>query len=119
MQKSRPLAHLSKAFNSKNLGFSVYEKELLALVLAVTKWKHYLVGNHFIIKTDHQSLKYLLEQQLYTSLQYKWMSRLLGLDYEIQYKKGAENIVADDLSRREENIEAHEGVERINAISVV
>lgn len=97
IQNSRPLAYLSKSFNSKNLGFSVYEKELLALVMAVTKWKHYLVGHHFVIKTDHQALKYLLEQQLHTSLQYKWMSRLLGMDYEIQYKKRSENIAADAL----------------------
>lgn len=96
MQMGRPLAYLSKAFNSKNLGLSVYKKELLALVMAVSKWRHYLVGNHFIIRTDHQALKYLLEQ-LHTNLQYKWMSRLFGLDYEIQYKKGIENIAADSL----------------------
>ena len=69
MQQGRPISYLSKAFNKKNKGCSVYEKELLALVLAVTKWRHYLVGQHFIIKTDHQSLKYLLEQPLHTSLQ--------------------------------------------------
>lgn len=71
MQGGKPISYLSKAFNSKNLGMSVYEKELLALVMVVTKWRHYLVGNHFIIKTDHQSLEYLLEQQLHTALQYK------------------------------------------------
>lgn len=71
--------------------------------MAVTKWKHYLVGTHFIIRTDHQALKHLLEQQLHTALQYKWMSRLFGLDYEIQYKKGIENVAADSLSRSMEN----------------
>lgn len=99
MHQGKPIYYLSKAFNSRNIGFSVYEKEFLALVMAVTKWRHYLVGNYFIIRTDHQELKYLLEQQLHTSLQYKWLSKLLGLDYEIQYKKGSENLVADALSR--------------------
>lgn len=99
MQQGRPISYLSKAFNIRNFGFSVYEKELLALVLAVTKWRHYLIGHHFIIKTDHQSLKYLLEQPLHTSLQYKWLSKLLGMDYEIQYKIGCDNIAADALSR--------------------
>lgn len=119
MQEGRPLSYLSKAFNSKNVGFSVYEKELLALVMTVTKWKHYLMGNHFIIKTDHQALKYLLEQQLDTALQYKWMARLLGMDYEIHYKKGVENIAADALSRRLETEDGLVTKEVTFAITVV
>ncbi|WOH05166.1 hypothetical protein DCAR_0624580 [Daucus carota subsp. sativus] len=116
MQNGNPISYLSKSFNSKNKGFSVYEKELLALVMAVTRWRHYLVGNHFIIRTDHQALKYLLEQQLHTSLQYKWLSKLLGMDYEIQYKKGVENTAADSLSR----IKEWEGnVEMLTAVTHV
>nr|XP_027102942.1 uncharacterized protein LOC113724214 [Coffea arabica] len=61
MQNRRPLAFLSQSLGQKNLGLSIYEKKLLALVTAVTKWRHYLEGHHFIINTDHQSLKYLLE----------------------------------------------------------
>ena len=99
-KKDTPLLFLSKALSVKNLGLSVYEKELLALVMAVTKWRHYLVGNHFIIRTDHQSLKYLLDQKLNTTIQHKWMTKLLGLDYKIEYKKGVDNRVADALSRR-------------------
>lgn len=68
MQEGRPIAYLSKAFNTRNRGLSTYEKELMALVQAVTKWRHYLVGHHFIIKTDHQSLKHLLEQKLTTPM---------------------------------------------------
>nr|XP_027071740.1 uncharacterized protein LOC113696535 [Coffea arabica] len=100
MQHGHPIAFLGKALSSQNLGLFVYEKELFALVLAVTKWKHYLVGHHFVIKTDHQALKHLLEQKLTHPLQHKWLTKLLGLDYEIQYKKGADNGVADALSRR-------------------
>lgn len=87
MQEGLPIAYLSKALSPRNLGLSIYEKELLAIVLAVTKWKHYLIGTHFIIRTDHQSLKFLLEQKLTTTLQCKWLTKLLGLDYEIQYKR--------------------------------
>lgn len=68
-------------------------------MLATRKWYTYLQGHHFVIKTDHQSLKYLLEQRLSTLLQQKWLAKLMGLDYEISYKKGAENTVADALSR--------------------
>lgn len=69
-------------------------------MLAVTKWKHFLMAYHFIIKTDHQSLKFLLEQRLTSTLQHKCLAKLLGMDYEIQYKKEVENVVADVLSRK-------------------
>ena len=100
MQNRRPLAYLSQGLGQKNLGLSIYENELLALVTAVTKWRHYLEGHHFIINTDHQSLKYLLEQRITTPLQQKWLTKLMGLSYEICYKKGKENVVADALSRK-------------------
>ena len=100
IQDKRPLAYLSQSLGPENLGLSIYEKELLALVMAVVKWRHYLEGHHFIIRTDHQSLKYLLDQRVTTTLQQKWLTKLLGLSYEIQYKKGRENVVADALSRR-------------------
>ena len=69
--------------------------------MTVTKWRYYLVRYHFIIRTDHQFLKYLLDQKLTTILQHKWLTKkLLGLDYKIQYKKGTENLATDALSRR-------------------
>lgn len=100
MQGGRPLAYLSKALAPKHLGLSVYEKELLAILHAVSKWRAYLIGTHFIIKTDLQSLNFFMEQRLSTFLQQKWLSKMLGYDYEITYKKGSENIVADALSKR-------------------
>lgn len=99
MQQHHPIAFLSKALAPKHQGLSTYEKELLALVMAVNKWRAYLHGRHFIIKTDHHSLKYLMEQRMLTPIQQKWLSKLLGLDYEIQLKKGADNSAADALSR--------------------
>lgn len=71
MQDRKPLAYLSKAIGVRNMGMSIYEKELLALVTAVSKWRHYLEGHHFIVKTEHQSVKYLLEQRITTLLQQK------------------------------------------------
>ncbi|GKB45528.1 putative mitochondrial protein [Tanacetum coccineum] len=58
-----------------------------------------LLDKHFKIKTDHFSLKYLLDQWLTTPFQIKWLPKLLGLDYEISYKKGSENVAANALSR--------------------
>lgn len=85
MQDHRPISYISKAFSKKNMGLSIYEKELLALVLAISKWGHYLEGNYFIIRNDHQSLKFLLGQRITMPMQQKWLTKLLGLNYEIQY----------------------------------
>lgn len=100
MQGKRPIAYLSKALGAKSQQLSTYEKEFLALLTTVQKWRHYLQGKSFIIKTDHISLKHLLEQRLTHTLQHKILCKLLGLDYVIQYKKGVENRAADALSRR-------------------
>lgn len=59
-----------------------------------------MIHNQFIIKTDQQSLKYLLEQKISTPLQHKYLTKLLGYDYKIEYKRGVENKMADGLSRQ-------------------
>lgn len=81
---------------------SVYERELLAIVFAVTKWRHYLTDHQFTIRTDQNSLRHLLEQRAVTVEQQKWASKLLGLNYTIECRPGKENRVADALSRRVE-----------------
>lgn len=53
MQNKRPLTYLGKKLGPKNQLLSTYEKEFLSLLTAVTKWKHYLLGGKFVIKTDH------------------------------------------------------------------
>jgi hypothetical protein len=62
MQEGRPLAFTSKQLSERNLGKPIYEKEMLAIMHIVHLWRPYLLGQHFQIKTDHQSLKYFLEQ---------------------------------------------------------
>ncbi|KAJ3690878.1 hypothetical protein LUZ61_020042 [Rhynchospora tenuis] len=100
MQNRKPLAFLSKCIGVKNQGLSTYEKEFLALLTAVKKWRHYLIGGQFVIKTDQISLKHLLEQKVNHMMQHKGVCKLLGLDYKIEYKKGIDNKVADALSRK-------------------
>jgi len=74
----------------------------MVILHAVHTWRSYLLGHHFHIKIDHHSLKYFLEQQLSSLDQNKWLTKMLGYDYEIIYKKGKENIVVDALCRQHE-----------------
>ncbi|KAM0053973.1 putative nucleotidyltransferase, Ribonuclease H [Helianthus debilis subsp. tardiflorus] len=99
MQGKHPIAYVSKALSARQCALSVYEKELLAILLAVKHWHQYLILKHFTIRTDQKSLKHLLEQKITTPLQHTWLSKLMGYDYHIVYKKGVENNVADALSR--------------------
>ena len=63
MQEGRPIAFLRQALAPRHEGLSIYEKEFVVVLLAVEKWRHYLEGGQFVIKTDHRSLKYLLQQK--------------------------------------------------------
>lgn len=62
LQNGHPLAFISKALGPRNQGLSVYEKEYLAILMAVDQWRHYLLHSEFVIHTDHRSLIHLNEQ---------------------------------------------------------
>lgn len=93
------MAYLSKALGPRHQHLSIYEKEFLALIMAVEKWRAYLQRQEFIIKIYHKSLSYLTEQTLHSELQRKAMTRLMGLQFKVVYKKGKENVAVDALSR--------------------
>lgn len=99
MQDKHPLAFISKALSPRQQTLSVYEKELLAIILATKQWHYYLIAGHFVIRTDQKSLKHLFDQKITTPLQHSWLVKLMGYDFEIIYKKGCENVAADALSR--------------------
>lgn len=96
MQKGHLITYISKTIAKRHLRLSVYDKELVSNVFVVEKWGHYLLRRHFVIKTDHQSLKYLMEQRLHNDSQFRWLSKLIGFDYDICFKKGKKNV-ADKL----------------------
>jgi len=75
---------------------------MLGILLAIKKWRQYLLGREFIIKIDHKPLKYLLEQRLDTEAQHTWLLKLHNYKFVVEYKKGRKNVVANSLSRREE-----------------
>ncbi|CAN6473212.1 unnamed protein product [Victoria cruziana] len=103
-QGGHPIAFMSKALTHRARPLSTYEKELLAIVLAVEKWRPYLLGRRFVVRTDHSSLRYMLSQRVSTPTQQRWLAKLLGYDFVIEYKKGTENSAADSLSRLTEHL---------------
>ena len=87
---------------------------MLSILHALKKWRPYLMGRHFKVKTDHDSLKHFLEQRISLEEQKKWVTRMLGYEFEIIYKKGKLNVFADALSRNNEGVE-----EFLCAISII
>ncbi|CAH9141087.1 unnamed protein product [Cuscuta epithymum] len=100
MQDGGPIAYMSKELSPKHLSKSVYEKELMAIVFAIQKWRPYLLGRSFEVHTDQSSLKHLTEQTLMGEGQQKWIAKLMGYNFIIKYKPGVENKAADALSRK-------------------
>ena len=68
MQNHHPIAFLSQTLSARNSALSTYEKECLAIILAVEKWRPYLQAKPFTIKTDHKSLLHFTDQRIHTKI---------------------------------------------------
>jgi hypothetical protein len=72
-QDHHPVAYFSKKLSYRMQKQSAYIREFYAITKALAKFRHYLLGNKFIIKTDQRSSKELLEQKLQTPEQQQWL----------------------------------------------
>lgn len=97
-QGSHPIAYFSKRLTVKMQHQSTYVRELYAISEAIAKFRHYLLGHKFIIRTDQKSLRSLHDQSIQTPEQQAWLHKFLGYDFSIEYKSGKDNIAADSLS---------------------
>ncbi|GKA30087.1 reverse transcriptase domain-containing protein [Tanacetum coccineum] len=103
-RKTKHFQHIhyaSKTMTDAQAHYTTTEKELLTVVYALEKLRPYLVLSKTIVYTDHSALKYLLAKQDAKPRLLRWILLLQEFDVIIRDKKGAENLVADHLSRLE------------------
>ena len=97
---SQPIAFMSHRMSDAEMNYPVHEQELLAVVRALSVWRHYLHGCKFTVVTDHHSLTFLQTQPKLSKRQVRWTEFLSEFDFDIVYRPGKTNVVADALSRR-------------------
>jgi hypothetical protein len=97
-QDGRPIAYESRKFSPAEANYTTTDRELMAVIHALTVWRCYLEGPEFIIQTDHNPLVHLQTQKTLNKRQIRWSEFLQGYNFQWQYRPGASNP-ADPLSR--------------------
>ena len=94
------VAYGSQVLSNSQRNYCTTMKELLAVVVFIGKFKHYLYGRHFVVRTDHASLVWLRNFKNPEGMLARWLSVLGTYDFEIQHRPGNRHGNADGLSRR-------------------
>ncbi|KAH9781036.1 hypothetical protein KPL71_008306 [Citrus sinensis] len=91
--------YASRTLNSAQMNYTTTKKELLAVIFALDKFRSYLIGSSTIVYSDHAAVRYLMSKQDAKPKLIRWILLLQEFYLKIKDKKGAENFVADHLSR--------------------
>ena len=100
MQEGRVVSYASRHLKPHELNYATHDLELAAVVHALKTWRHFLIGNHCEVYTDHKSLKYIFTQKELNLRQRRWLELIKDYDMKLHYHPGKANVVADALSRK-------------------
>ena len=95
----RVIYYHSRKLNAAQKNYSITELECLAAIECVKKFRPFIELQDFKVVTDHASLKWLMSQKDLSGRLARWSLKLQGYKFEIEHRKGTENVVPDALSR--------------------
>ena len=98
--EERVVAYASKTFNKAQQQYCTTRRELLAMVEMISHFRHYLWGRNFLLRTDHASLKWLINFKKPEGILARWLAALSTYDFEIEHRPGNKHQNADGLSRQ-------------------
>jgi hypothetical protein len=100
MQNGKVVSYASRQLKHHERNYPTHDLELALVVHALKVWRHYLMGKHCDVFTDHKSLKYIFTQKELNMRQRRWLELIKDYDMSLQYHPGKANVVADALSRK-------------------
>jgi hypothetical protein len=100
------ICYESRKLKDHERNYATHDLELATIVHALRKWRHYLMGKRFELRTDHNGLKYLFDQPNLNVRQRRWLEFLSEYELDIKHIKGKENKVVDALSRKVHELHA-------------
>lgn len=98
-EEEHPIMYFSKKMNPAQRNYTVSEKECLAVVFSLEKFRPFIEGYEFVVITDHSSLQWLMSTKDLSGRLARWSLKLQRYTFTIQHRKGSQNIVPDALSR--------------------
>ena len=106
--RERVIAFESRQLKAAEKNYPVHDKELLAMKYALIKFRVHLLGSKpFVIYTDHASLRTATQSPHLSQRMARWLSFFAEYNFEVKYKPGKQNALADALSRRPDYELAH------------
>jgi hypothetical protein len=101
----KPVAFFTKTMAPEEIRYEIHDKEMLAVMRGLEEWRPELIGlqtGPFLIITDHKALEYFTTKRLLNARQARWADKLADYHFQITYRPGASNVVADALSRKQD-----------------
>jgi hypothetical protein len=99
-QENRPIAYFSENLNEDKMKYSMYDKELYAIIQALNKWSHYLVLKEFVLYSDNHALQFITRQEKLNQKHVNWVEFMQNFTFVIKNIYGTANKVVDVLRRK-------------------